>query len=85
MMEIFTFLFVYSCILSIFIPNWFNLIANCGGVISGSSISGTITSPEWGSSATYPSFQKCTWIIYCDGEIVLNVKNFELESHSTCR
>ena len=63
-------------------PYMFPVIANCGGVLTG--ISGTFTSPEWGSSPTYPSYQDCTWTKSCDGEIVLTVKSFDVEFQSSC-
>ena len=74
---------------SFFKPNIFPVTANCGGVLTGKS--GTFTSPEWGSSPTYPSYQNCTWTKSCtggslnDGKIVLTVKSFDLESGKNCR
>ena len=58
------------------------MIANCGGVLTDNS--GTFTSPEWGSSPTYPAYQNCTWTKSCVGEIVLTAKSFDVEFQSSC-
>ena len=63
-------------------PIIFPVIANCGGILTGSS--GTFTSPEWGSSPTYPAYQNCTWTKYCVAGIVLTVKSFDVEFQSSC-